>query len=378
MTWNTYDEGNPVILAPPDEYEDQILEFRDPAVFWHEDSGKWVAVISLAAIHKLLIYTSSDLVEWEHVSEFGPENEVGGVWECPSIFPLPVGGDEDGEVKWVAQIGLNPGGPPGTPGSGTQYIIGDFDGTTFTADSESVQQTNWVDYGPDFYAALTFAGLPDTDRIDIAWMSNWKYAEVTPTEPWQNAASIPRTLSLRDVNGKVALVQTPILDEQEGESQSWDSVENGTTKLDVTGKTLDVTLSFSDSSEATKFGIIVRATSDLSEQTRIGYDFAKGQMFIDRTQSGESDFDDAFAGTYYAPLTPSDGTVTLRVLVDWSSVEVFGGTGETVMTAQIFPSDDATEVHLFSAGGEASGVELTTRQVESVWGGGGDGNSTAA
>ena len=100
-------------------------------------------------------------------------------------------------------------------------------------------------------------------------------------------------------------------------------------------------------------------------------------MFIDRAQSGESDFDNAFAGTYYAPLTPSDGNVTLRVLVDWSSVEVFGSVGEVVMTAQIFPSDDAIEVYLFLAGGEASGVELTTRQVESVWGGGG-GNSMAA
>ena len=219
-------------------------------------------MVSLAAIHKLLIYTPSDIVEWEQVSEFGPENAVGGVWECPSIFPLPV--DGDGDVKWVAQIGLNPGGPPGTPGSGTQYIVGDFDGTTFTADPESVQQTNWVDYGPDFYAALTFAGLPETDRIDIAWMSNWKYDAAIPTDPWRGAASIPRTLSLRAVNGMVALVQTPILDEQEGKSQSWDSVENGTTKLNVTGKTLDATLLFSDSSEATEFGIIVRATSDLT------------------------------------------------------------------------------------------------------------------
>ncbi|SPO01682.1 related to exoinulinase InuD [Cephalotrichum gorgonifer] len=366
ITWTTFDAGNPVIHEPPAEYADQVLEFRDPAVFWHGPSGKWVAVVSLTKVHKLLIYTSDNLRDWDQVSEFGPVNAVGGLWECPSLFPLPLDGDE-GE-KWVAQIGLNPGGPPGTPGSGTQYVVGQFDGTTFTADPESVQQTNWVDYGPDFYAAITFGGMPVNNRVNLAWMNNWKYAEKIPTEPWRSAASIPRRLSLRTIDEKATLVQEPVLEEgKKGRTRRWRSVPAGTTPLNFTGKTLDVTLSFSES-EATEFGIVVRATSDLSVQTRVGYDFTTGQLFIDRTLSGDVGFDESFAAVYHAPLAPKDGIITMRVLVDWSSVEVFGGAGEVALTAQIFPTDDAIYTRLFSTDGNTSGVKLNVRQVESVWG----------
>jgi levanase/fructan beta-fructosidase len=353
-----------VLLSPPPEYADQIREFRDPGVFWHAASSKWVSVISLAQLHKLLIYTSDDLKEWELASEFGPENAVGGVWECPSLFPLPV--DGDGGVKWVAQVGLNPGGPPGTPGSGTQYFVGDFDGTTFTADPESLQQTNWLDWGPDFYAALSFSGLPDTERVDIAWMNNWKYGGVIPTDPWRSAMSIPRKLSLEAIDNTVTLVQSPVLEEEAGFTQHWDSLPAGVTKLNLTGKALDNTLTFTKS-ESTYFGIIVQATADLSEQTRIGYDFTTEQLFVNRTLSGVADFDGSFPGVYSAPLPSRNGTVTIRVLSDWSSVEVFGGQGEVSITAQIFPSDAAIESFLFSMDGPTSNIELEAREVHSVW-----------
>ncbi|RYP43026.1 hypothetical protein DL770_011885 [Monosporascus sp. CRB-9-2] len=342
MTWTTYDAGNPVILNPPAKYADQILEFRDPAVFWHNPSGR----------------------DWHQVSEFGPANAVGGVWECPSLFPLPL--DGDGDLKWIAQISLNPGGPPGTPGSGTQYIVGHFNGTSFMPDPESVQQTNWVDWGPDFYAALSFGGLPVANRVDIAWMNNWKYGATVPTDPWRSASTIPRKLSLNTINGAATLVQEPILEKRNGHYRRWDSVPAGTTKLNFTGKTLDTTLTFSEST-STQFGIILRATSDLNEQTRVGYDFPTKQLFINRMTSGEFGFDGSFPAVHYAPLTPRNGNITIRVLVDWSSVEVFGGVGEVALTAQIFPSNDAVNAYLFSKDGSTSSVELSAHQVHSVW-----------
>ena len=86
-----------------------------------------VAVI--ANEHKVLIWRSADLKHWTQLSEFGPRDAVGGLWECPDLFPLAVDGDPD-NVKWVMLVSLNPGGIAG--GSGTQYFVGDFDGTTFT------------------------------------------------------------------------------------------------------------------------------------------------------------------------------------------------------------------------------------------------------
>ncbi|KAL2821673.1 concanavalin A-like lectin/glucanase domain-containing protein [Aspergillus granulosus] len=105
----------------------------------------------------------------------------------------------------------------------------------------------------------------------------------------------------------------------------------------------------------------------MSEQTRIGYDFTTEQLFVNRTQSGETGFEGSFSSVYYAPLNSNDGNITLRAHVDWSSVKVFGGIGEVLLTAQIFPSDDSVDAYLFSTGGSTSGLELRAQQVQSVW-----------
>ncbi|KKK20883.1 hypothetical protein P175DRAFT_0560664 [Aspergillus ochraceoroseus IBT 24754] len=384
-TWTTYDEANPVILEPPAPYKDQYQQFRDPNVFWHHETNQWVLLVSLASLHKLLIYTSKDLKSWSLVSEFGPFNAIGGVWECPSLFPLPLDNDES-KVKWVALVGLNPGGPPGTVGSGNQYFIGDFNGTTFTPDSASVypgnEEANWLDHGPDFYAAIGYNGLPEYERTLIAWMNNWQYGQKIPTSPWRSAMSIPRQLSLKTINGKAMVVQNPKEDWDSimaksgsgSHGSSYRSVAQGVQKLGSLGKAFAVELTFSDrdvnpsSTGTSEFGIALRATKNFTEQTRIGYDFAEKRVFVDRAKSGDVSFDETFASSYSAPLAPAaDGTVSLRIFVDWSSVEVFGGQGETTITAQIFPSEDATYAQLFSEGGSAKNVRLRTRKIHSTW-----------
>ena len=101
--------------------------------------------------------------------------------------------------------------------------------------------------------------------------------------------------------------------------------------------------------------------------TRIGYDFTTQQIFLDRTTSGNTTFNPLFPGVYYAPLSADkNGQIKLRLLVDWSSVEVFGGQGESTITAQIFPLDPDFEVVLFSEG-DVNNVKLNVRSVEPVW-----------
>lgn len=41
----------------------------------------------------------------------------------------------------------------------------------------------------------------------------------------------------------------------------------------------------------------------------------------------------------------------LRILVDWSSVEVFGGSGEAAITDQIFPDPASQGVQVFAENG---------------------------
>ena len=369
-----------MIHNPPSPYAAESKNFRDPFVFWHEDTQKWVAVTALASIHKLLIWSSDNLKEWSLVSEFGPYNAAGGVWECPNMFQIPIEGSPS-TMKWVLVLGLNPGGPPGTVGSGTQYFIGDFDGTNFQPDPASIypgnSTANWMDWGPDFYAAASYNGLPEGDVVQIGWMSNWQYGTKVPTNPWRSAMSIPRQLSLKVINEKVTLLQQPhqnwrgVVNDR-NRKHSWKSVPEGSTRLDSPGKAFKIDLSFSDhgsdSSLASTFAIAVRASSDFKQETLIGYNFTSKEVFVDRQHSGNVSFDKTFGSLYHASLpASSDKRVNLQIFVDWSSVEVLGGQGEVALTTQIFPEGNATEARLVSMDGVTQNVRLQLNGMSSTW-----------
>lgn len=104
----TFYTGSPVI---PNR-----SEARDPNMFWHEPTQRWVLVLAHALEHEMNIYTSPDLKEWTYESSFGKGyGSQDGVWECPDLFELPVQGTN--EKKWVLLCNINPGSPMG--GSGT-------------------------------------------------------------------------------------------------------------------------------------------------------------------------------------------------------------------------------------------------------------------
>ncbi|MBK7820017.1 MAG: GH32 C-terminal domain-containing protein [Tessaracoccus sp.] len=125
-TWTKY-AYNPVL-------DRSSANFRDPKVFWYEGKkgSYWVMVAVEATEHKVVIYKSNNLKDWTHLSDFGPANSTAGIWECPDLFELAVDGNPR-KTKWVMVVNLNPGAVGG--GSGGQYFVGNFDGTTFTSES---------------------------------------------------------------------------------------------------------------------------------------------------------------------------------------------------------------------------------------------------
>ncbi len=123
--WTVYN-GNPVL-------DIQNYDFRDPKVFWHEETARWVMVVARAVDRIIEFYGSYDLKNWELLSQFGPTGSVDGVWECPDLFELPIDGDPS-RTKWVLQIDVTSHAPAG--GSGAQYFIGQFNGTKFTAEND--------------------------------------------------------------------------------------------------------------------------------------------------------------------------------------------------------------------------------------------------
>lgn len=121
--------GNPVV-------DIGSTEFRDPKVFWHAPTQRWVMLVVAALMQEMWVYTSIDLKAWSKVSSFGPAGSAANnIWEVPELFELPVDDGQPGgpaRTRWVLVISVNHGALWG--GSGVQYFVGDFDGTRFVAD----------------------------------------------------------------------------------------------------------------------------------------------------------------------------------------------------------------------------------------------------
>ncbi len=322
-------EGNPVLT------DANIIDFRDPKVFWHAPSKQWV--MSLATTQTITFYGSKNLKKWTRLSEFGEGlGGHGGVWECPDLFPLTY----EGKTKWVLFVSINPGGPNG--GSATQYFIGDFDGKTFTPDA--MNYPLWLDYGRDNYAGVTWSNVPAADgrRLFIGWMSNWDYANEIPTVNFRSAMTVARTLRLAH-NGEHLVVASEPVKEMESLRREPLSLADKTTFDTVTFEnflpnnqgayeltftvTPNDTDSFSFSIENTKGEVLTYL-----------FDIAKKTLLVDRTKSSVA-FNTNFAETLIkAPLTAKKSYM-VRLLVDKASTELFVNNGEVVQTNTVFPSE---------------------------------------
>ncbi|MFJ9180578.1 GH32 C-terminal domain-containing protein [Streptomyces sp. NPDC102360] len=230
--------------------------------------------------------------------------------------------------------------------------------TTASAPAKSVvQRADWADYGKDYYAAVSWENTPGDKRHMIGWMNDWEYAGAIPTTPWRSAQSIPREMALRTVDGRAKLTSQPVkslasLREGKAATASDVTVTNTSKPLvgpKGNGKALDIETTFS-LKDAERFGLKVR-TGAGGEETVIGYDASAQELYVDRTKSGDVGFSSAFPGVQRAPLKAKNGKVKLRILVDDSSVEVFGGSGESVITDQIFPDPASRGVEVFAENG---------------------------
>ncbi len=346
-TWQQY-ANNPVLENQKD--------FRDPKIFWHAPSARWVMMVSRAHEYVLKFYNSIDLKNWQHTSDCGPIPDIIGALEVPDLFELPID-NETGQTRWVLKIDATEGGPSG--GSAGQYVIGWFDGKQFIADTENNGQKNWLDYGKDFYAALSWAEAPNNRHIFIAWMSNWQYAVKTPTSPWRSAMTTPRELSLRRTEHGLKLFQAPIPElknlRQEHFALFETTIQTGQMPLAIRGTALEIQAEF-ELASATEFGFCVRRGE--KNFTRIAYNATSQELFIDRTHSGNTSFSEHFSGIHAAPVQTNNNRLRLQILLDACSVEVFAQDGLLSITDLIFPESNDDNLELYARGGTVQLVAL--------------------
>lgn len=357
---------NPVLPSPG------IPDFRDPKVY--QINGKWI--MSLAVNDSIAFYSSDNLKNWIALSKFGgspPEGAHGGVWECPDLLSF----DVNGYQVWVLLVSINPGGP--NLGSVTQYFLGDFDGKTFR--KFGIAQNLWMDWGPDNYAGVTFSNEPKNRKLLIAWMNNWLYGDVVPTEEWRGQMTIPRVLELKRINGKVRLASSPAEELQKLRifNQFYEKtvpliIANGVSynlskDLSFTNPLLEIDASFDTNlaiaDPSASFQLCF--SNSLLEEVCVGYNYGQNSIYLDRGNSGNVQFQTNFGRRAIANRETKDKIIQLKLYLDTSAIELFGDGGVTTMTALFYPTEPLSSIRIaFSSANSANKLSVRSITVQGL------------
>lgn len=336
-----YDK-NPVI---PNSSES---DFRDPKVVWHKETNQWIMALAKGWKYEIEFWGSSDLKKWTKLSSFSTSVNAcnKGQWECPDLLRM----NYQGKDKWVLIVSVNPGGP--VSGSGTQYFIGDFDGTSFVADERDYPL--WLDYGMDNYAGVTWSNV-EGRHILIGWMNNWNYAGTVPANPWRSAMTLPRELNLIEYDDELILAST-VVEEIEDIADEWKEIASeslGVSDAYQLKLELDLTKNAS-----------IMLKNAIGEYLEMTVNVATRQLITHRTsKTGQYSFAGNFAiPSIKSPFNADGDKVVLDIFVDRSSVEVFTENGSMVQTNIVFPNGIYNQLVV-----EGQKVNAKVRELKSIW-----------
>jgi fructan beta-fructosidase len=309
-------EGNPVVKH----------RGRDPKVIWYEPGGHWSMAVydERGGSRGIAFYTSPDLKEWSYHSR------IDGYYECPEIFELPVDGDK-GNTRWVVY------------GADGDYAIGRFDGKTFTTESGKHK----LNYGNCFYASQTYNNIPPSDgrRVQIAWGRVGH-----KSMPFNQMMDFPVELTLRTTEEGIRMFAEPVREIEllHRKKHAWQDLtvtEGGENPLDgISGDLFHIKAEF-QVGEADEFGLNIRGVpvSYAVKPQRLS---CKGRRVT---------------------LAPEDGRIRLEVLVDRTSIEIYGNDGRRYMPIGVIPPDDNRSLAIFSKGGATQLTSLEVYELRSAW-----------
>ena len=308
-------EGNPVIDSHDRWNTDQT---RDPRLLWYAPGGHWVMVLYERDGNS--IYTSSDLKTWTF------QSHVAGFYECPDLFELPVDGDPK-QTRWVMY------GAAGT------YLVGRFDGKTFTPEGVKRHYTEG-----NIYASQTFSDTPDGRRIQIGWGTISH-----PGMPFNSQMQLPTELTLRTTKDGIRLCSKPVAEVQ------------GILRRQLT---LEGPMSEKEVNEALK-PFAGSGCLHLRASLHLGYAMSAG-LSLDGQQLVSYDAcHDTVNGWFYSPQDPTALTLEMDIYIDRTGVEVFLEDGLFSWSAQRKTGGEATGFSFWGPEITVTGLQVDT--VDSIW-----------
>lgn len=330
QTWVKY-ENNPIL--PFIDSEDA----KNPKVFWHEESGKWVMLLSRKISENetsigTSVYTSENLTDWEF------QSHIPGMSEHPDMVEFTVENRPD-EKLWIL-----------FEGNGS-YLMGNFDGKTFTPTSGKMNS----DWGVNYYAAQTWGNIPESDGrvIQIACLRNGKFTGM----PFNGQMTFPSELSVKKFPSGYKLIRKPVreIEKIQGKHDSWTDknlipgIKQNRMK-NVSGDCLLITGEF-DLKTSDNFGFMIR-NSTKNPGIEILYNVKRGVL----TVLGST-----------VPLMPQDNKIQLEIILDRTSLEIYANDGQAVIS-NLFEADaKSKDVILFTNGGELGIIQADAYEMKSIW-----------
>ena len=315
-TWTKY-KNNPVL-------EHVAGENRDPKVIWYAPQKKWVMALYLEKSDYGL-FSSPDLKQWTRMSMV----KIPGDSECPEFFQIPVDGKKE-NTRWVFYGGMG------------IYLIGKFDGNTFTPESGP----HPLNFGNCFYASQTFNDIPPQDgrRILIPW------GRISfPGMPFNQMMGIPVSLTLRTTDEGLRLFANPVKELESLRTRvhrvKEQALNPGENPLkSIQGELLDISAEIAPQN-AQEVDFTLRGVP-------VKYDVQKQQL----TCHGKT-----------ATLALVDGKIRLRMLVDRTSIDIFGNDGRLYMPMGMILAQDNRSLAVESKGGAARINSLEVYEMKSAW-----------
>lgn len=301
---------------------------RDPKVFWHEPTKRWVMVLYVGQgkKHTVQFLTSPNLREWTPASVTeGGEDKDHYLYECPDFFELPVDGDP-AKTKWVLTA------------ANSEYAIGTFDGTKFTPETTKLPGHR----GRAFYAAQTYSDEPRQRRIQIGW-----FQAPSPGMPFNQCMTVPLELTLRTTADGPRLhfwpaAEVNALHENSRELPAAPIKAGENALASLKAPLFDLSLNIRPGT-AKQLDLKIHGAT-------YSYDPAKGELTFERS-------------AIKVPLV--DGALRLRVLADRTTLELFAGDGAVFIPSTPKLGDDT--VSLTATDGEAVLVSGAVHEMKSIW-----------
>jgi sucrose-6-phosphate hydrolase SacC (GH32 family) len=315
-TWIKY-SNNPVV---PNVQGDN----RDPKVIWDSAANKWCMVFWLAN-NNFGFFSSTNLLNWTQTSTFTFPNVI----EVPELFQLPLDGNTN-NLKWIFYAGAG------------HYYVGQFDGNSFTPQYGPFS----IRGGNCFAAGQTFNNMPASDgrRILMA-NATGNY----PNMPFNCGMDFPVQLTLQTTASTPLIFVNPVNEIAllRASTNSWlaQALPNGVNVMsNITGEAFELDAKFQP-------GTSSQVTFNLGG-TPVTYNNLTQRIDCEGITNA---------------LSPSNGVVELRFLVDRGFLEIYANAGLLYMPMSTTPVAGQQPLSLVASGTGAQLISMNLYNLGSAW-----------